>query len=151
MAIPKAQASGLMLCCKSSPEDRTSHFSEKPMAKKTPEQKAAEQKRYIAACGAANTAELEPFLTDPNQAIRATAAMNPDADADILDRFANDKFWGVRVEVIRNTNVGKHTLFRLLEKDTSKRGVVHHEARAKLEQLGVAFGVDGMPSDSGEA
>ena len=46
------------------------------MAKKTPEQKAAEERRYIAACGAANAQELEPFLTDPNQAIRATAAMN---------------------------------------------------------------------------
>lgn len=116
------------------------------MAKKTPEQKAAEQRRYTAACGAANAAELEPFLTDPNQAIRATAAMNPDANAEILDRFANDRFWGVRVEVIRNANVGKHTLLRLLEADVSKRGVVHHEARAKLEQLGVAFGEDGMPS-----
>ena len=116
------------------------------MAKKTPEQKAAEQLRYTAACGAANAAELEPFLTDPNQAIRATAAMNPDADAEILDRFANDRFWGVRVEVIRNANVGKHTLLRLLEADVGKRGVVHHEARAKLEQLGVAFGEDGMPS-----
>ena len=61
------------------------------MAKKTPEQKAAEEKRYIAACGAANAAELEPFLTDPNQGIRATAAMNPDADAQILDRFADDR------------------------------------------------------------
>ncbi|MBB6577407.1 hypothetical protein HNP33_001462 [Comamonas odontotermitis] len=116
------------------------------MAKKTPEQEAAEQLRYIAACGAANTAELEPFLTDPNQAIRATAAMNPDADAAILDRFANDKFWGVRVEVIRNINVSKRTLLRLLEADVRKRGVVHHEARAKLEQLGLAFGADGMPS-----
>lgn len=43
--------------------------------------------------GAANTAH-EPFLTDPNQAIRATAAMHPDADAEILDRFPNDKFLG---------------------------------------------------------
>ena len=121
------------------------------MARKTPEQKEAEKKRYIVACGAANAAELEPFLTDPNQAIRATAAMNPDADAEILDRFANDKFWGVRVEVIRNNNVSKHTLLRLLETDTRKRGVVHHEARAKLEQLGVGFGADGMPADSREA
>jgi hypothetical protein len=35
------------------------------MPKKSPEQKAEEKRRYIAA----NTAELEPFLTDPNQAI----------------------------------------------------------------------------------
>lgn len=62
------------------------------MLKKSPEQKAEEECHYILARGASNTAELEPFLTDPNQAIRATAAMNPDADAEILDRFANDKF-----------------------------------------------------------
>ena len=42
----------------------------KTMPHKTPERKAAEQLRYTAACGAANAAELEPFLTDPNQAIR---------------------------------------------------------------------------------
>ncbi|WP_213071335.1 hypothetical protein [Acinetobacter cumulans] len=46
------------------------------------------------ASGAVNTAELEPFLTDPNQAIRVVATMNTDADAEILDRFANDKYWG---------------------------------------------------------
>ena len=75
------------------------------MAKKTPEQKAAEQRRYIAASAAANAAELEPFLTDPNQAIRVVAAMNPDADAAVLDRFAKDKFWGVRIEVVAHANV----------------------------------------------
>ena len=117
------------------------------MAKKTPEQKAAEEKRYIAACGAANAAELEPFLTDPNQAIRATAAMNPDADAQILDRFADDRFWGVRIEVIRNANVSEATLRRLLEPRLPKRGVVHHAAREKLEARGVVFGADGMPLD----
>lgn len=117
------------------------------MAKKTPEQKAAEEKRYIAARGAANAAELTPFLTDPNQAIRATAAMNPDADAEILDRFADDKFWGVRIEVIRNANVSEATLRRLLEPSPPKRGVVHHAARKKLEERGVVFGADGMPLD----
>ena len=115
------------------------------MAKKTAEQKAAEERRYIAACGAANAQELEPFLTDPNQAIRATAAMNPDADAEILDRFADDKFWGVRMEVVRHANVGEATLRRLLESRPAKRGVVHHAARAKLEERGIAFGADGMP------
>ena len=64
------------------------------MPQKFPEQKAEEKHRYIVACGAANTEELELFLTDPNQAIRVMVAMNPDADAEILDRFANDKFWG---------------------------------------------------------
>ena len=93
------------------------------MAKKTPEQKAAEERRYIAACGAANVQELEPFLTDPNQAIRATAAMNPDADAEILDRFADDRFWGVRMEVVRHAKVGEATLRRLLESRPAKRGL----------------------------
>jgi hypothetical protein len=118
------------------------------MVKKTTEQKNAEERRYIAASGAANAVELEPFLTDPNQSIRATAVMNPDADAEILDRFANDKFWGVRMEVVRNADVSQATLRRLLESDTRKRGVVHHAARAKLEERGVKFGVDGMPEDA---
>lgn len=51
------------------------------MPKKSPQQKAEQERRYIAASGASNTEEFELFLTDPNQAIRATAAMNPDADA----------------------------------------------------------------------
>jgi hypothetical protein len=118
------------------------------MVKKTTEQKNAQERRYIAASGAANAAELEPFLTDPNQGIRAVAAMNPDANAEILDRFANDKFWGVRMEVVRNANVSQSTLRRLLESDTRKRGVVHHAARAKLEERGVKFGADGMPEDA---
>ncbi|QIL73814.1 hypothetical protein G7048_25230 (plasmid) [Diaphorobacter sp. HDW4B] len=117
------------------------------MAKKTPEQKAAEERRYIAASGAANAQELEPFLTDPNQSIRAVAVMNPDADADILDRFANDRFWGVRMEVVHNANVSLATLRRLLERDVPKRGVIHHAARKKLEERGVVFGANGMPLD----
>jgi hypothetical protein len=117
------------------------------MAKKSAEQKAAEERRYIAALGAANTEELEPFLTDPNQAIRATAATNPDADADMLDRFANDPFWGVRMEVVHHTQVSQATLLRLLESDVRKRGVVHHAARKKLEERGVVFAADGMPQE----
>ena len=115
------------------------------MPKKFPEQKAEEERRYIAASSASNTAELEPFLTDPNQAIRVVAAMNPDADADILDRFANDKFWGVRIEVVSHPNVSEATLRRLLEPKVSKRGVVHHAAHKKLLERGVEFGEDGMP------
>ncbi len=115
------------------------------MPPKSPKQKAEEERRYILASGAANTAELEPFLTDPNQAIRATAAMNPDADAEILDRFANDKFWGVRLEVIHHANVSEATLSRLLEAKVSKRGVIHHAACEKLKERGVLFGDDGMP------
>lgn len=117
------------------------------MPKKSPEQKAEEERRYIAASGAANTVELEPFLTDPNQAIRATAAMNPDADAEILDRFANDKFWGVRIEVVNHANVSEMTLRRLLEPKMNKRGVVHHAACEKLKERGIEFGEDGMPLD----
>ena len=121
------------------------------MAKKTPEQKAAEELRYIAASGASNAAELEVFLTDPNQSIRCVAAMNPDADAEILDRFADDKFWGVRIEVIRNAHVSDATLRRLLESRLPKRGVVHHAAHEKLQERGVAFGADGMPLDTPQA
>lgn len=118
------------------------------MPKKSPEQKAEEEKRYIAASGAANSEELEPFLTDPNQAIRATAAMNPDADAEILDRFANDRFWGVRIEVVHHANVSEAILRRLLEAKVTKRGVVHHAACEKLKERGVLFGADGMPVDA---
>lgn len=96
------------------------------MPKKSPEQKAEEERRYIAASGAANTAELELFLTDPNHAIRAKAAMNLDADAE------NDKFWGVRMEVVHHANVSKAILRRLLEIKVSKRDVVHHAACKKL-------------------
>lgn len=120
-------------------------INEQPIPKKSPEQKAEEEKRYIAAHGAANSEELEPFLTDPNQAIRVTAAMNPDADAEILDRFADDKFWGVRIEVVNHPNVSEATLRRLLEAKVSKRGVVHHAACEKLKERGVIFGDDGMP------
>ena len=115
------------------------------MAKKTAEQKAAEELRYKAASGAANAQELAPFLQDPNQAIRVTAAMNPDADAGILDRFADDRFWGVRLEVVHHAKVSTATLRRLLEADVRKRGVVHHAASDKLQALGVKFGADGMP------
>lgn len=118
------------------------------MVKKTPEQKAAEALRYVAASSAASAVELEPFLADPNQGIRSVAAMNPAANAELLDRFANDKFWGVRIEVARNAKVSQATLRRLLESDPPKRGVVHHAARAKLEERGVAFGADGMPDDT---
>ena len=118
------------------------------MAKKTPEQKAAEELRYDAARAATNVAELEPFLTDANQAIRVVASMNWAADAALLDRFADDKFWGVRIQIVDHPNISQATLRKLLEANTRKRGVVHHAARAKLEELGVAFGADGMPVDA---
>jgi hypothetical protein len=85
------------------------------------------------ASGAVNTAELEPFLTDPNQAIRVVATMNTDADAEILDRFANDKYWGaVRIEVVNHPYVSDVTLVRLLEAKVSKCSVIHHAAYKKL-------------------
>ena len=112
---------------------------------KSAQDKAALEQRYITACGAANAAELAPFLQDPHQGVRAAAAMNPDADADILDRFADDRFWGVRIEVIGNANVSDATLLRLLVPPGPRRGVVHHAAREKLEERGWRFGADGMP------
>ncbi|MDH1801499.1 hypothetical protein [Acinetobacter johnsonii] len=112
------------------------------MPQKFPEQKAEEERRYILASGASNTEEFEPFLTDPNQAIRVVAAMNPDADAEILDRFANDKFWGVRIEVVGHPNVSEATLRRLLDTKVSKRGVVDHAAYKKLIERGVKIDSD---------
>lgn len=38
--------------------------------KKTPQERADEQRRYALVAAATTDAELEPFLTDPNQAIR---------------------------------------------------------------------------------
>ncbi|QEI04721.1 hypothetical protein FXN63_01835 [Pigmentiphaga aceris] len=118
------------------------------MAKKTPEQKAEEALRYDAARTASTKEELEPFLTDPNQAIRVVASMNWAADAEMLDRFAEDKFWGVRIQIVGHPNISQATLRKLLEANTRKRGVVHHAAREKLEALGVVFGDDGMPLDA---
>lgn len=79
------------------------------MPPKSPEQRAKEEKRYIVASGAVHSEELELFLTDPNQTIRVTAAMNPDADAEILDRIANDKFGGVSIEDVNHPNASDAT------------------------------------------
>lgn len=116
------------------------------MAKrKSPEQRADEERRYLLAQGACSDAEFEPFFTDPNQAIRNTAAMNPDASAAVLERFANDKFWSVRIAVVEHANTSRATVLSLLEATPSKRGVVHHAARERLEAEGVRFGESGMP------
>lgn len=115
--------------------------------RKTPEQKADEQRRYGLAGAAATDAEFEPFLTDPNQAIRNTAALNPLASAAVLDRFADDRFWSVRVAVAQHPNTSRRTLLRLLESDQRRRGVVHAEARKRLEAEGVRFGDDGLPAE----
>lgn len=113
--------------------------------KKTPEQIADEERRYRMASGAHTPEEFEQFFDDPNQAIRATAAMNPDADADALARFAKDRFWGVRIEVASHRNATREILLSMLEPDPRKRGVVHHAVKDRLVAEGVVFGEHGMP------
>lgn len=56
----------------------------KTVPKKSPELKAEEEHRYRVASGAANKEELELFLTDLNQAIRITAIINLDVNAENL-------------------------------------------------------------------
>lgn len=113
--------------------------------KKTPEQIADEERRYRLASSAHTREEFEQLLDDPNQAIRATAAMNPDADADVLARFAKDRFWGVRVEVAGHANATRELLLSMLEPDPRKRGVVHHAVKDRLLAEGVVFDDEGMP------
>ncbi|MBP1326168.1 hypothetical protein JOF28_001400 [Leucobacter exalbidus] len=110
--------------------------------KKTAEEKADEQRRYALARAAKEEADFEPFFSDPNQAIRAVAAGNPEATADVLDRFASDRFWGVGAEVALHKNVSRETLLRLVEDPRS--GVVYREARKRLEAEGILFGNDGF-------
>lgn len=116
--------------------------------RKTPEQKADEERRYALASGACTDAEFEPFFTDPNQAIRNAAALNPDASPAVLDRFADDRFWSVRVAVAEHPSTARATLLRLLEPDPRKRGVVHHAARERLEADGIRFDDDGAPIEA---
>ena len=114
--------------------------------RRSPEERAEERRREELARAATSEAELEPFLTDPNRSIRTVAAMNPQASAEILDRFAEDRFWGVRMEVVRHPRTGRSTLLGLLKQDARSRGVVHNAARKRLEADGVAFGPDDMPA-----
>ncbi|WP_258566753.1 hypothetical protein [Leucobacter luti] len=113
--------------------------------RKTPEERAAEEARYILAQGACTDDEFEPFFTDSHQAIRNTAAMNPDASPAVLARFAQDRFWSVRVAVAEHPSTSRETVLGLLEESPARRGVVHHAARERLEREGVKFGEDGMP------
>lgn len=71
--------------------------------------------------------------------------MNPKAGAGVLDRFADDRFWSVRMAVATHPNTSRETLLRLLEPDPRRRGVVHHETRKRLEADGIRFGDDGLP------
>ena len=107
--------------------------------RKTPEEKADEERRYARASAASSDDEFEPFFTDPNQAIRNVAALNPDASAAVLDRFADVRFWSVRIAVAEHPSTTRETLLRLLETDPRRRGVVHHAARERLEAEGVRF------------
>lgn len=113
--------------------------------RKTPEEKAAEERRYLLARGASHDAQFERFYTDPNQAIRAEAARNEYASAEVLARFADDPFWGTRLEVVEHPNTSRQTLLGMLEETPGKRGVVHGAARDRLQREGVEFGDDGMP------
>lgn len=113
--------------------------------RKTAEEKADERRRHALARAASTDAEFEPLLDDGNQAIRNEAAMNPRASAEVLDRFAEDRFWSVRVAVAEHPHAAGQTLLWLLESDPRKRGVVHAAARKRLESEGIRFGDDGLP------
>jgi len=113
--------------------------------RKTEEQKAEEEKRYVLARAAVTDGDFEPFFSDPNQAIRNVAAANPNASDAVLARFASDSFWSTKISVADHANSSRATVLSLLVADPRKRGVVHHAARRRLEREGVAFGADGMP------
>ncbi len=104
--------------------------------RKTPEEKADEERRYRLAREASTDAEFEPFFDDPNQAIRAAAAWNPAASEAVLARFAVDRFWGTRLSVVDNPNVTEAVLRLMVETDRRQRGAVDHAARTKLVELG---------------
>lgn len=112
--------------------------------RKTPEQIADEERRYVLARGARTPEEFAALVLDPNQAIRAAAAHNPDADVAALAQFAHDRFWGVRIEVAKHPNTTRSILLDLLESDPRKRGVVHHAAVERLVSEGVSFDDDGL-------
>ena len=105
--------------------------------RKTSEQIADEQRRYTTARSAQTAEEFELLALDPNQAIRAVAASNPNADEVALARFARDRFWGVGIEVAHHPNVTVQILLDMLEPDPRKRGVVHNAARRRLEAEGI--------------
>ena len=116
------------------------------MPKKSPEQKAEKERRYVLACGASNT-EDRTIFNWPKSSDSSHGSYESRCRCWNLDRFANDKFWGVRMGVVHHANISEATLRRLLEAKVSKRGVVHHAAQAKLLELGIEFGEDGMPLD----
>lgn len=116
--------------------------------RKTPEEKADEERRYALARAARTPEEFEPFVTDSNQAIRNAAAANPAAPAEVLARFASDPFWSTRVSVAEHANTSRETVLGMLETDPRKRGVVDGAARRRLEREGVRFDEDGLPLEA---
>lgn len=114
--------------------------------RKTAEQKADEARRYALAAEATTDAEFEPFFADSNQAIRNEAAANRRASSAVLDRFAADPFWSVRLTVVDHPNTSRRTLLSLLSSDPKSRGVVHHAAMKRLESEGVRLVPEADPS-----
>jgi hypothetical protein len=113
--------------------------------RKSPEQIADEERRYARARRARTPEDFAQLALDPNQGIRAVAAMNPAADEAAVTRFASDRFWGVRIEVAKHANATRAILLELLEFDPLRRGVVHHAAKERLIAEGVRFDDDGIP------
>lgn len=107
--------------------------------RKTPEERAAEERRYTLAREAETAEDFEALAADSNQGIRAVAAGNVNADAVALARFAKDPFWGTRLEVVHHPNTTHEILLSMLESDPRKQGVVDHAARKRLIALGVEF------------
>jgi hypothetical protein len=117
--------------------------------RKTPEQLADEERRYALARTAATLDDFVALAADPNQAIRAAAVHNGGADADALELFLRDRFWGVRIEIAHHPNATTELLLQLLESDPRKRGVVHHAAKERLIADGMKFDDDGLPDIAG--
>lgn len=113
--------------------------------RKSTEGKAHEARRYELARAATNDDDFESFYVDASQPIRNAAAVNVNASAAVLDQFAADPFWSVRIAVAEHRNTARRTLLRLLESDPRRRGLVHHAVRRRLESEGVRFGDDSMP------
>lgn len=97
--------------------------------KKTPEEKADEERRYALARAAVTDADFEPFFTDPNQSIRNVAAMNPRASAAVLERFADDPFWSTKLAVVDHPNTSRET--RLCLADGSESACVRIGKRGR--------------------
>ena len=54
--------------------------------------------------------------TPTRRSARHAAAMNPDASAQVLDRFADDPFWSTRIAVAEHPTTASPRLLRLLQR-----------------------------------